>query len=214
MTRLIDISLAISSSSLAPPHADFTHDVSPIVTTAEHGVGVSRLSVTTHTGTHVDPPSHFVVGGASVDQLPLERFYGEAYVAELPRWDGLIGPAELDGLEIPPGTTRLLLKTGNSEFWHRDDLTWPEQYAAVSPDGADWIAEHGIELVGIDFLGIEPPGNGAGHPTHHRLLSQGVIVIEGLDLYEVDPGSYLLIALPLRVEDGDGAPLRAALIKA
>ena len=204
MTRLIDISLAISSSSLAPPHADFTHDVSPIVTTAEHGVGVSRLSVTTHTGTHVDPPSHFVVGGASVDQLPLERFYGEAYVAELPAMDGLIGPASSmawRSRRAPHGcSSRPAIRSSGTATTSRGPST-----TLRSSRRSHWIAEHGIQLVGIDFLGIEPPGTAPGIQRIIAFFPRGSSLLRALTSTGRS-GTLPSYCAPTRVERGTVPP--------
>ncbi|HVF07171.1 MAG TPA: cyclase family protein, partial [Actinomycetota bacterium] len=89
---------------------------------------------------------------------------------------------------------------------------FPEEYVCLSPEGARWIVERGIRLVGTDFLGIEQRG-AAGHPAHVELLSHGVTIVEGLNLGHVEAGAYGLVVLPLRIVDGDGGPARAVLMR-
>jgi arylformamidase len=123
-----------------------------------------------------------------------------------------IGPAELDALELPAGTERLLCRTGNSEQWSRGRVEFPEDYVAVTPDGARWLVDRGIRLVGVDFLSVERDGP-PDFPVHRTLLGGGVVVVEGLDLSAVDPGPYTLVCAPLKVLGGDGAPARALLME-
>ena len=175
---------------------------------------VSELRLGSHTGTHVDPPAHFLPDGAGVDLLPLDALIGEAVVADLTAAPGPIGPVELDQLGLPGDTTRLLLKTANSALWHGSGpVLFPDHYVALSPAGAAWLVERGLRLVGTDFLSVEER-DAPGHPTHHTLLRAGVVILEGLDLFAVEAGSYTLVCLPLKVVDGDGGPARAMLIEA
>jgi arylformamidase len=160
--------------------------------------GVSRLSFGTHTGTHVDPPAHFVAGGATVDELALDVLVGPAVVAAFPA--GPINAAALERAAVPDGCARLLLKT---------DASAGATAGAVTADGARWLVERRIGLVGVDTLSIEPETD--SYPVHHTLLGAGVVIVEGLDLSAVAPGGYELVCLPLRVAGGDGAPARAIL---
>jgi arylformamidase len=83
---------------------------------------------------------------------------------------------------------------------------------SVGPEGATWLVQHGIRLVGVDFLSVEKRGS-PGHPTHVTLLGAGVVVIEGLNMSGVEPGRYQLICLPIKILGGDGAPARAVLLE-
>jgi arylformamidase len=172
---------------------------------------VSELHLSSHTGTHIDPPFHFIDGAPTVDQLPIDVLIGEATVVEIPASVGLIGPEDLDRAGLAPGVTRVLFKTRNSDLWSRPDLAFPDEYVSVSPEGAGWLVDRGIRLVGVDFLSVERRG-APGHPTHVRLLEAGVVIVEGLDLRAVEPGSYQLICLPIKLAGGDGAPARAVLL--
>jgi arylformamidase len=175
---------------------------------------VSLLRLGTHTGTHVDPPFHFIDGAATADELDPAVLVGRATVADLRAITGNVGPAELEALALDDGTERLLLRTPNSDLWRNgSDIRFPDHYTALDPEGARWCVEHNVRLVGTDFLSIEEKG-AEGHPTHVTLLEAGVVIVEGLDLHDVDPGVYTLICAPLKIGGGDGAPARVFLTTA
>jgi arylformamidase len=163
---------------------------------------VSRLQLGTHTGTHVDPPAHFLPGGVTVDELPLDVLVGPAVVADLTGVPA-IDPGALDGLDLPASTVRLLLKTGR-------EAGVSAVGGALTADGARWLVDRGVLLVGADTLSVEP-GTDA-YPVHRLLLGAGVVIVEDLDLASVAAGPYQLVCLPLRIAGGDGAPARAVLI--
>ena len=97
-------------------------------------------------------------------------------------------------------------------MWTRDRVSFPDNYVAVTPDGARWIVDRGLRLVGVDFRSVEKDGP-PDYPVHHALLGGGTIIVEGLDLSRVEPGPYTLYCLPLRILGGDGGPARAVLIR-
>ncbi len=201
---LYDISLPISDSLPVWPG-------DPSVTVTRTGTlpAVSQISLGSHAGTHVDPPAHFLPGGATVDQLPLEVLIGPAWVAHLPG-PGPIGAATLEAAVIPVGTTRLLLRTENS-IRRLVQSGFDTAFVALAPDAAAWLLDRGVRLIGIDGPSIEPYG-APGAPVHHVLLAAGVVIVENLALAEVAAGAYQLICLPLRITAGDGAPARAVLV--
>jgi arylformamidase len=162
-----------------------------------------------HTGTHVDAPCHFILGGTGVDTLDLNVLVGPALVVEA-LGAAVVTAETLAGLPIPAGSERVLLRTRNSDLWARGAREFAEDFIGVSEDGARWLIEHGVRLVGVDYLSVAPFGQSA--PTHQALLHAGVVVVEGLDLSGIAPGVYHLVCLPLKIVDGDGAPARAILI--
>lgn len=173
---------------------------------------VSLISFGDHTGTHVDPPLHFVEGGATVDQLPVEALLGPCSVVAYHGTEHV----SADWLEraVPKNTERLLIRTRNSQFWKDPDAKFTREFTAVNASAARWCVEHGIRLIGVDYLSIEPQGpEKEGYPTHNTLLRAGVVIIEGLDLRDILPGTYELICAPLRVAGGDGAPARVFLLE-
>ena len=170
---------------------------------------VSHLSFSSHTGTHVDPPSHFVAGAMTLDQLPLEVLIGTVRVVdtgEIPAIDrATVEQANLDGVE------RVLFKTRNSQMWKRASFSeFNQEFVYLETDEDELLVERGIKLVGIDYLSIEK-FNFVEPATHWALLRNNVVIVEGLDLSEVEEGEYELICLPMKIKDGDGGPARVIL---
>jgi arylformamidase len=209
--RIIDVSLPIAPDLLTwPGDPGIRIDPAKRLDRGDSS-NVSELHLGSHTGTHIDPPIHFLAGERSIDRVGLEVFFGPAVVADL-RESDRIGPDELDGVNLPDRTERLLCRTRNSDLWARlPDLDFPQDYVAVTPEGARWIVDRGIRLVGVDFLSVEKSGT-PGHPVHTTLLGGGTIIVEGLNLSEVEAGPYTLACFPLRIVGGDGSPARAVLI--
>ncbi len=169
---------------------------------------VSVLSLGSHTGTHVDAPSHFLDGGPGVEELSLDALVGPAYVAEF-SGNTHITAADLDLMAIPADCQRLLFKTRNSDTW--DDPEFHRDFIALAPDAATKLAGASIRLVGIDYLSIER-FRASPHEVHQTLLASGAVILEGVDLRRVTPGSYFLVCAPLNVVGAEGAPARAFLI--
>lgn len=171
---------------------------------------VTRLACSTHVGTHVDPPSHFIPGAMPLDQLPLETLIGQARVVDV--GDAAAIDAEVLRRCDLDGATRVLFKTRNSDFWPPPlgDNVFHEDFVYIEPDAAQLLVERGVQLVGIDYLSVEK-FNFDEPKTHLILLGAGVVVVEGLALRDVAPGDYELLCLPLKIKDGDGAPARVVL---
>jgi len=172
--------------------------------------GLSRITLGSHTGTHLDPPSHFVRGGMSIDRIDLGTLNGPCLVIEGGTDRRSVTVEEL--ASISAGATRVLLRTPNSLRWERR-LEYFEDYVGLSLPAALWLADHGVRLVGIDALSIEADGS-EGYPVHRALLGRGVVILEGLLLGAVTPGAYELACWPLRIRDGDGGPARVAVGRA
>lgn len=172
---------------------------------------VSLLRFGAHTGTHVDAPAHFIDGAARVESLDLGVLIGEAHVVEVPEDRRSIDEAFVNH-HCPPDAHRIVFKTRNSAFWNESSTRFREDYTYLELEAARQLVERRIKLIGVDYLSIEQFGQ-EGHPTHLALLSQGVIILEGLNLTGILPGRYELICLPLRIRSGkgDGAPARAVL---
>ena len=171
---------------------------------------VSRVSLSVHSGTHVDAPAHFIKDGATVDSLDLETLIGPALVVDAGPASALTAEV-LAELLIPETVERLLFRTLNSEIWNRQEREFVEDFVAITADGAAWLKEKGIRLVGIDYLSVAPFADGV--PTHRILLQGGIVLLEGLNLAGIAPGLYQLVCLPLKLVGSDGAPARAILIE-
>jgi arylformamidase len=210
MAKIYDVTLPISESLIVWPGDPAPHFSQPSHLDRGHLATVTRLDMGAHTGTHVDAPCHFIRGGASVDSLALDVLVGPALLVHALEAD-VLSAAVLEQLAIPPGAQRVLFRTRNSDRWVRQEREFDQDFVAVAEDGAHWLIERGIRLVGIDYLSIAPFD--ALSPTHQALLGAGVIVIESLTLGAVPPGLYQLVCLPLKIVGCDGAPARVILVE-
>jgi arylformamidase len=170
-----------------------------------HTVFESRVDLDVHTGTHVDSPLHMLPEGGTMQTIPLERLVGPCRVLDLSHVNGGITKNDLEPYNIRNGE-RVLFKTKNSIQNEFD----PE-FVYLAEDGARYLVETGVQLVGIDALGIER--NQQGHPTHKQLFHAGIVIVEGLRLQDVPEGTYFLVAAPIKLVDTEAAPARVLLIE-
>lgn len=210
MTRIIDVTVPFRTDLPLWPGS-----VRPVVKRVRSIAGgeaanVSRLDTGCHYGTHVDAPVHFIDGGDAVEALPLDAMVGPAYVVEIADAKQVTA-ARLERAAIPSDTQRLLVKTGNSALWDKPNHAFFEDFAALAPDGAQWVVDRGIRLVGVDYLSVQRFRDDPANRTHHVLLGARVVIVEGLDLRAVAPGRYGLTCLPLKLVGSDGAPARVIL---
>ena len=168
---------------------------------------VSRLVLSSHTGTHLDAPRHFFAEGLAIDSLDLHVLMGPARVCTFPQVTTHLTADDLRPLGLA-GTKRLLLQTPNAALWQKTGFQ--TNYVALTESAAYLLVEMGVQLVGIDYLSVDAFER-QDFPVHRILLGAGVLVLEGLDLRAVPPGDYELLALPLLLQHGDGAPVRAIL---
>jgi arylformamidase len=208
MPRLFDISVPVMNGGVVYPGNPEIH-IEPQQDMAKGGSSnVSLISIGSHTGTHVDAPSHMIPGGAGVESLALDALIGPAIVLAFDEDVMAITEAYLRAQPIA-GHERVLLKTRNSRFIRERDFQG--DYTYLAPDGAAYLVSLGVRLVGIDYLSIEQFHSGH-HRTHKTLLSRGVVIVEGLDLSEPPAGTYELYCLPVLFSGIDGAPTRAVLM--
>jgi len=209
VSRIYDISVPIRTGGLVYP-GNPEIDVSLQQAVAKGaGANVSFVRFGSHTGTHADAARHFFDDGQTVDKIPLERLIGPALLLAFPDDLRAVGAADLKKQDLN-GETRILLRTRNSALLSQKEFV--KDYTYLAPDGAQYLVDNGVELVGIDYLSIEQFHSGH-HMTHRTLLEKSVVILEGLDLSAPPPGKYQLICLPLRIEGCDGAPARAVLIE-
>lgn len=204
--RIHDITVSLSSDLPIYP-GDPGINIEPFSRISQgDSANVSRICMGSHSGTHLDAPFHFDDAGTTVDEIALETVIGKALVLEILGVKE-IGRQELEKFRIE-GEERLLLKTDNSKLWQQKEFS--EGYAALTKEGAQYLRDAGVRLVGIDYLSIEG-FHGEGN-VHRTLLEDGILVIEGLNLEGIKAGRYQLICLPLKLKGGDGAPVRALLV--
>jgi arylformamidase len=209
--RIWDVSVPVRHGGLVYPGNP------PISITAVQSIAqgdtanVSRIDLGSHTGTHVDAPLHFMDGGAGVDELPLDVLVGPARLVAFGDEVMSVGEAELRRYDLR-GVTRLLLRTRNSAWLASGSAEFHPDFTHVAPDGAEYLVSIGIRLVGVDYLSVEQ-FRSPHHRTHKTLLSNGVVIVEGLVLSEPPPGDYELYCLPMLLAGIDGAPARAVLME-
>jgi arylformamidase len=197
--RLIDISVPLREGMVTYPGDPVVHVERAASIADGDPVNLTRMDFGLHSGTHVDAPVHFLDGAGGVDEVPLDALIGPCEVVELPDLSReSVATASKDA-------ERLLFKTPNSELWAQDEFV--DEFARLDGEAAALLVEWGVRLVGVDYLSV------GDEAAHHALLEGGVVPVEGLDLRSVEPGSYRLICLPLRVVGADGAPARAILLR-
>ncbi len=165
----------------------------------------TRLSLDLHTGTHVDAPLHMINDGETMETIPLERLVRPVKLFDLTHVNDGITKEDIADLPIDKGDF-ILFKTSNSF-----DEAFNFEFIYVKEDAARYLAEKGIDGVGIDSLGIERAQE--GHPTHRTLFQNDIIVMEGLRLKDVEAGQYFMVAAPLKVIGTDASPARVLLFE-
>ncbi|MFM8386178.1 MAG: cyclase family protein [Planctomycetia bacterium] len=172
-------------------------------------VNVGRVEMSVHTGAHVDAPLHFADGAPDAAAVPLEACVGPCVVLEVAVGEGGVKPSDL-----PPGADglvrqarRLLLRC-----YARRPGAFDTHMRHATPALADWLHERGVLLLGIDTDSMDA-FDSKDLPAHHRLQQHGITILEGIDLSAVRPGTYELVALPLRLEGADASPVRAVLLE-
>lgn len=171
-------------------------------------VNVGAVTMGVHNGSHADAPFHFEEGATAIERMPLETYLGEAIVIDLTNKfengrRSEITIADLETAELAP---RLLIKTG---IW-KNATIFPNWIPVIAADVAPWLKDRKVKLLGLDIPSVDPI-EAKVLVNHHALAAVNVAILESLDLSEVEAGSYRLAALPLRIQGGDAAPVRAIL---
>ena len=214
MVQLIDLSHPLDDGQLSYPSDPEIH-VAPHRTMESHGVNVSRIAMGTHQGTHLDAPFHFFADGATLDQIPLERFYGPARLVDLAP-GGALGPKTLLEVEMfephadafEPGA-KVIYRTGWDRAFGRPEFF--TDLPSLTLDAARWIADRRISLLGMD---TPTPSKIAGRECHYALLAKGVeiVIVEGLANLDRLPERFTFVGFPLNFQGRDGSPIRAVAV--
>jgi len=206
MTNLIDISPLVSEQiGVWPGDVPYRHDVSLHIDAGDN-LTLGAMHTTFHVGAHADAPSHYSPGGQPIAERDLSLYYGPCQVMEvaLARRERI----RPEHLVTRVSCARLLFKTGSFP----DPTDFGHDFNALSPELVDFVAERGVRLVGIDTPSIDVFDD-KNLESHQAVAHHDMAVLEGLVLQHVEPGEYVLIALPLRLERADASPVRAVLVR-
>ena len=195
---IYDITIPINATlAVWPGDTRFSY-----TTTAWGEITVGAVTMSCHTGTHVDAPRHFLPKGASIAEIPMEIYVGECVVIEA-AGQTLLGPSVFAGISLAP---RVLVKT---LAW-TDHTVFPTTVPILTQSAVRWLRDNQVWLFGIDVPSVDALDS-KDLPIHHALSNANIHILESIDLRAVPAGRYELIALPLRLDNADGSPVRAIL---
>ena len=204
--KIYDISAPLSSNLVTFP-GDPKLEITPF-NDIEKGdsYNISEIKLCSHTGTHIDSPKHFFSNGQTIDNLPLTRCIGKAKVFNL-TGKNFIDYDDIKDLNIEKDDT-ILFKTDNKNAML--DPCLKEDFVYITENCAKYLTDKKINAVGIDYLSIESLDS-SDSLVHKTLLKRGVLILEGLILTDVPEGEYEIVALPLKLQNGNGSPARIIL---
>jgi arylformamidase len=209
LTRSFDISVLLGQESIDYP-GDTPYSRQVVSTIKESGLSnLSKLTMSAHSGTHLDSPAHFIPEGRTIDQYSVTDFILSALVVQIEDEEA-IRPNELENLPIEQGDA-LLFKTQNSLQSRCRSGVFSEEFVHISVEAADFCVNKRVGLVGIDYITLERYGDNV-FPVHLKLLGNDILVLEGIDLSVVPVGRYTLICLPLKIKGCESSPVRAILL--
>lgn len=204
--KIFDITRPLSPALAVWPGDTPFSTAATMAISAGETVNVTTLTLSSHTGTHVDAAYHFSQNGLTLDRTPLEPFIGPATVVTAPRAAGPLTPDDFPGLDWSK-VSRLLV---HSQASNHPLERFPAEFVYPSPELANLMGRHGVVLFGSDAPSMDDM-NSHTLPGHHALHRNGIAILEGLLLAGVPDGEYELVALPLKITGGDGSPVRAIL---
>lgn len=170
-------------------------------------VCVTRLSMGLHSGTHIDCPYHFIPDGKRLDDYSLDRFVGRVRVLTIESTTS-IQLAELKDKNLEQ-VDKVIFKTCNSALWQQNAFN--PDFIGLEPDAAQYLVDCGVNLVGIDYLSIQPFSS-IDCTVHTILLKNDVLILEGVNMTGIEDNEYQLFCCPLRIQGVEASPVRALLI--
>jgi arylformamidase len=211
--KIFDISVPITPEMPVWP-GDPAVDLQQVSAIASgESANITHLSMSVHTGTHIDAPKHFLDHGKTIGQIPFEKLVGEVLVMEI---DVSVSVISNLVLQSHPATDRLkgarkvLFRTRNSALWSISPNEFRTDYVGIDKSGAEFLAALGLDLIGVDYLSIAPFDETLA--PHQTLLTKDIVLLEGLDLSNIPAGIYELYCLPISLPDCEGAPARVILV--
>ncbi len=209
--KIIDLSHPLFETMPVYPGAE-PPVINTVATVSHDGYAERRITFFSHTGTHLDAPSHVFFQGTSLDQLPIDRFAGSAAVIDFSSYPGIT--IEIDKLEPYSHFFQqydfILIHTGWSRYWASD--TYFTGYPVLSDSASEWIVQFNLKGLGVDTISVDPL-HSAKLPVHHQLLNHQMVIVENLNrLHDLPQSGFTFWALPLPIMDGDGSPVRAIAV--
>lgn len=208
--RIVDLSQVIEPDMTVFPGTD-APSINPIRFLGEHGYNERSLTLTTHTGTHMDAPAHLLEGAPTLDMLGAERFIGRAMVLDATSAGQEIGLETLEARQTGiAASDYLLLRTGWDGKWKTGEYL--EGFPALSEEAARWLARQNMKGVGVDAISVDVIDS-QDLPVHHALLGAGMVIVENLKGLSMLPETgFTFCCLPLPLAGADGSPARAVAI--
>ncbi len=200
--KLVDLTHIITEGMPVYPGTE-APILAPANTIPVDGFQEKKITMYSHTGTHMDAPAHLVPGAATLDQLPLDTFYGRACVLDFPTKNEplLIHEKSIVGNDF------LLLRCGWDKKWGTGEYF--TGYPALDVETATWLTSLGLKGIGVDVISVDPVDS-SDLPNHRILLAAGIVIIENLTNLSLLPGNpFRFSCFPLRIHDADGSPVRA-----
>jgi len=207
--KVYDISVMLGEESIDfPGDTSFSREFA--LTIEDSGIcNVSNLTMSAHAGTHLDTPLHFIPNAKKIDEYNPEDFILPAHVVYIED-KASIKPSHLQGLDLKPAEASLF-KTDNCLSGKLTLGVFSEDFVYLTLEAADLCVERKLSLVGIDYATIGKFGEESVQ-VHQKLLGNGILILEAINLKNVPPGKYTLICLPLKIKDSEGSPVRAVLL--
>lgn len=202
---IIDISLPLDEKTIVYPGNPALNREKMI---SLSGAQLTKLTLGTHSGTHIDAPGHVFASGKYINELPMENFIGPCRVLDARECQKAVTKEYLETFHIVAGE-RILLKTKNSDRGYKEFCT---DYIYLESEAAQYLATQNVKLVGIDYLSIKEKGS-SDNTSHTALLGKDIPILEGINLANVEAGEYFLMAVPLALQGVDGSPVRALLLR-
>jgi arylformamidase len=214
--EIIDLSVPLNHDTVTWQNSELSINVKLAADFGADGSGcrLTQVQFGSHLATHMDAPLHFIPTGKTLELIPIDRLIGPCYVVDLTACPpGNVSAYFLTQSNIPDDARRIILKTSNTSRRLLSTNEFVQDFVGLSVDGAQWMLDRHVDLVGIDYISIGPSDVAINTAVHRRLLGAEVVLVEGLDLSKVDQGWYTLICLPLNIQGVEGSPVRAVLAK-
>ncbi len=202
--KVVDLSHIISCGMPVYPGTE-NPKILEVATISSDGFSEREFTLSTHTGTHVDAPSHIISDGRTLDCMNADTFVGQALIIKIDEKNISLEFLKTYEPDLK-GTDYVLLKTGHSSFWGSDKYF--DSYPILDQDAAVWLSEMKLKGIGIDAVSVDS-FDSIELPIHRIFLEKGVLIIENLtNLEKLDTLKFQLVCAPLNLEGADGSPTR------